>query len=139
MEIVGKNGRTFLVREYNENNFDDIQELNRSENWSNLIEKADDTKHAWANSNVALVVLDHNQIIGYVRGVTDKFISLYICELLVKSNYRGLQIGQELLKYVHSLYPKTRMELLASNTSRTFYDSLKYRPFYGYRKTFEEQ
>ncbi|EMF48148.1 hypothetical protein B481_0269 [Planococcus halocryophilus Or1] len=42
------------------------------------------------------------------------------------------------MRHVHHQYPKTRIELLASSTSRSFYETQKYRPFYGFRKTIEE-
>ncbi|WP_375219906.1 GNAT family N-acetyltransferase [Psychrobacillus sp. PGGUH221] len=80
----------------------------------------------------------NGRIIGYIRGITDGYISLLVCELVIDQNYRGLGIGTDLLKYVHNLFPKTRMELLASSSSRTYYEGQDFRNFYGYRKTFEE-
>jgi GNAT superfamily N-acetyltransferase len=52
--------------------------------------------------------------------------------------YRGLGIGKQLMEYVHEFYPDTRMEMLASSSSHTYYEELKFRKFYGYRKTIEE-
>jgi predicted GNAT family N-acyltransferase len=77
-------------------------------------------------------------VVGYIRGLTDTRITLYICELLISKENRGLGLGKELLTYVHQLYPKTRIEMLASSTSQTFYKEQGYRAFYGFRKTFEE-
>ncbi|WP_348519829.1 GNAT family N-acetyltransferase [Bacillus sp. 165] len=62
--------------------------------------------------------------IGFVGGLTDGVISLYICELLICGEYRGRGMGKELLRLVHSLYPKTRMGMLASSSSHTYYISL---------------
>ena len=127
------------IRQYQESDFNRIQELNQEEGWNNLVEKNEDTKEAWKNSNVSLVVeAEGDGIVGYIRGFTDTRITLYICELLIDQKYRGAGIGRELLRYVHAQYPSTRMELLASSTSHTFYESQGYRPFYGFRKTFEE-
>jgi predicted N-acetyltransferase YhbS len=127
------------IRQYLEGDFIRIQELNQEEGWSNLVEKIEDTKEAWENSNVSLVAeAAGDGIVGYIRGFTDTRITLYICELLIDKKYRGSGIGRELLRYVHSQYPSTRMELLASSTSHTFYEAQGYRPFYGFRKTFEE-
>ncbi|WP_330217508.1 GNAT family N-acetyltransferase [Planococcus halocryophilus] len=75
---------------------------------------------------------------GCLRGLTDGFITLYVCELLVDQSHRKLGIGKKLMRHVHHQYPKTRIELLASSTSRSFYETQKYRPFYGFRKTIEE-
>ena len=138
MELVTRNGKSFIVREYIESDFSDVHRLNVSENWTNLVAKQEDTLEAWKHSNVRFVVFDQEKFVGYIRGVTDTSITLFICELLINEDYRGFGIGQELLKYVHNLYPKTRMELLGSSTSRTFYEQLGFRSFYGFRRTFEE-
>lgn len=127
------------IRKYQESDFKRIQVLNHEEGWSNLVEKNEDTKTAWEHSTVAFVVeVVNGEVAGYIRGFTDTSITIYICELLVDKKYRGLGIGKELLQYVHELFPKTRIELLASSTSHTFYETQGYRPFYGFRKTFEE-
>jgi ribosomal protein S18 acetylase RimI-like enzyme len=127
------------IRKFKETDFNRIQELNSEEGWLNLVEKNEDTKQAWENSNVSFVVeADDNGVVGYIRGLTDKKITLYICELLIDKKYRGLGLGSELLQYVHNVYPKTRIEMLASSTSRSFYEGQGYRPFYGFRKTLEE-
>ncbi|MFZ3590682.1 GNAT family N-acetyltransferase [Bacillus sp. DJP31] len=76
-----------------------------------------------------------NAIIGYVRGMTDKQITLYICEILITNQYRGSGLGKEMLQFVHNLYPNTRMEMLATSSSHTFYEMLGFRSFYGFRKT----
>nr|WP_251047601.1 GNAT family N-acetyltransferase [Planococcus sp. ISL-110] len=127
-----------LIRPYQEDDFPAIHELNKQEQWNNLVTKEQDLKQAWTNSTLAVVAEIDGQLIGYLRGLTDGFISLYICELLVRQNYRKSGIGKKLLQFVHSQYPKTRMELLASSTSRSFYEAQGYRPFYGFRKTMGE-
>lgn len=127
------------IRQYQEADFNRIQELNSEEGWNNLVEKNEDTKQAWENSNVSFVVeAEGDGVVGYIRGFTDTRISLYICELLIDKKYRGLGIGKDLLQHVHRLYPKTRIEMLASSTSRSFYEEQGYRHFYGFRKTLEE-
>lgn len=127
------------IRQYQEKDFNRIQELNQQEGWNNLVEKNEETKVAWKHSNVSLVAeAEGDGIVGYIRGFTDTVITLYICELLIDKKYRGKGIGRELLRYIHTKYPRTRMELLASSTSHTFYEGQGYRPFYGFRKTIDE-
>ncbi|MEH7011666.1 GNAT family N-acetyltransferase [Neobacillus niacini] len=127
------------IRQYEESDFNRIQELNQEERWINLVEKNEDTKEAWRNSNVSYVAeAEGDGVVGYIRGFTDTRITLYICELLIGKKYRGRGIGKDLLQYVHRSYPKTRMEMLASSTSHTFYEGQGYRAFYGFRKTIEE-
>jgi predicted N-acetyltransferase YhbS len=127
------------IRQYQETDFKRIQGLNREEGWINLVEKNEDTKQAWENSTISFVVeAEDNGVVGYIRGLTDTRITLYICELLIDKNYRALGIGKRLIQHIHSLYPHTRIELLASSTSHTFYEGQGYRSFYGFRKTIEE-
>lgn len=126
------------IRPYRKGDFPALDRMNAAEGWTNLVEKKEDTKIAWDNSNVAFVAEVDGQIAGCVRGLTDSAITLYIAELLVDEKLRGQGIGKELLAYVHALYPKTRIELLASSTSRSYYETHKYRPFYGFRKTIHE-
>ncbi|MBN3544783.1 GNAT family N-acetyltransferase [Fictibacillus barbaricus] len=123
---------------YSEEHIEAIQELNKTENWTQLVERNEETRNAWKNSNVAYVLVKDNSVAGYVRGLSDGYVTLYICEMLIAKPYRGLGLGSKLLKFVHARYPRTRMEMLASSSSHTFYESQKFRPFYGFRKTYEE-
>lgn len=132
------NGLNIQIRPYKEKDFQAIHELNKQEQWNNLVEKKEDTKSAWNHSNAAYVATLHDQLIGYIRGITDRSITLFICELLIDPDYRSMGLGEKLLYYVHSKYPSTRMEMLASNTSSTYYESKGFRSFYGFRKTFLE-
>ncbi|MGV3464983.1 MAG: GNAT family N-acetyltransferase [Heyndrickxia sp.] len=138
MEYILSNGETVKFRKYNEEDFPSIHQLNIEEQWNNLVEKKEDAKQAWINSNVKLVACMDEKIIGYLRGMTDENITLYVCELLIDRNYRGLGIGTNLLKFVHQQYPKTRIDLLGSNTSSTYYENTNFRSFYGFRNTIKE-
>lgn len=125
-------------RAYTENDFESIHQLNIQEEWNNLVTKKEDTKNAWNNSNVAFVACTNDQVIGYIRGITDGSITLFVCEVVIDQDYRGLGIGTDLLKFVHNQFPKTRMELLTSSSSSSYYERQAFRSFYGFRKTFEE-
>lgn len=138
MGYILKNGETISFRPYEEEDFPYIHQLNMQEQWNNLVEKKEDTMQAWSKSNVKFVACINNQIIGYIRGITDEHITLYVCELLIAKKYQGFGIGTNLLRYVHQHYPKTRIDLLASKTSVTYYENIKFRSFFGFRKTFRE-
>jgi GNAT superfamily N-acetyltransferase len=125
---------------FSEEYFPAIQELNKREGWTQLVERNDETLDAWKNSNAAFVLLgDNEKVGGYIRGLTDGKVTIYICEMLISEEFRGKGLGGKLLKFVHHRYPQARMEMLASHTSRTFYESQNFRPFYGFRKTYEEK
>ncbi|ANC76171.1 GCN5 family acetyltransferase [Fictibacillus phosphorivorans] len=119
--------------------FEQIQELNKQEGWTQLVERNEETKQAWSKSNIAYVILkDDDEVIGYTRGLTDEHVTLYICEMLISKPYRGLGLGGKLLNNIQGKNPTARMEMLASRTSHTFYEAQNFRPFYGYRRTYQE-
>ncbi|MCJ1907587.1 GNAT family N-acetyltransferase [Planococcus ruber] len=128
----------YSIRLYEEKDFPAIHRLNEKEGWTNLAAKQEETKSAWHYSQIAFVAERDGKVIACVRGLTDGYVTLYICELLVDEKERGSGIGQALLAHVHALYPKTRMELLASANSKAFYEKQQFRPFYGFRKTWKE-
>ncbi|WP_137790330.1 GNAT family N-acetyltransferase [Bacillus sp. E(2018)] len=118
--------------------FKAIQELNKQEGWTQLVERDEETKQAWGKSNLAYVMLKDEEVIGYARGLTDEHVTLYICEMLISKPYRGRGVGGKLLNVIQAKYPTARMEMLASRTSHTFYEGQNFRSFYGYRRTYEE-
>lgn len=127
------------IRAYVASDFEHIQQLNREEGWTQLVERGELTREAWHQSNVTYVMeSDNGEIVAYLRGLTDTTVSLYVCELLVTSAYRKRGLGEQLLQYIHRLYPETRLEMLASQVSHTYYEKLRFRPFYGFRKTIHE-
>lgn len=136
MELILQKPEPIFVRSYREKDLPSIQQLNDAEGWVNLAGENDTVRKAWRNSNIAFVMESDKKVIGYIRGMTDTAITLFVCELLIGESYRGMGLGRELLHYVHGLYPETRMEMLANSSSRTFYEKEKFRPFYGFRKTF---
>jgi GNAT superfamily N-acetyltransferase len=136
MQFHLRNGEFIYVREYKNDDFLYIHQLNKEENWNNLVSKEAFTKQAWENSNITYCVWKENVLIGYVRGLTDYSITLFICELLISKQYRGLGIAKFLLQYVHDMYPSTRLDLLATSKSKDFYKENGFREFYGYRKTY---
>ncbi|WP_404451385.1 GNAT family N-acetyltransferase [Virgibacillus necropolis] len=138
MNFILNNGKEVNVREYMAGDFQAILELNSKEGWNTLVERAEDMKEAFDNSNVTYIVEMDNKLVGYLRGMTDRQITLFICEVIVGEKLRGLGMGKKLLQYVHNLYPTTRMELLGLSTSKSFYEKLDFRSFYGFRKTIQE-
>ncbi|MFC4683660.1 GNAT family N-acetyltransferase [Exiguobacterium sp. s149] len=93
------------IHPYEERDFEQIQALNETEGWSQLVRQHELTKQAWRQSNVAYVVESEGQVIAYLRGLTDTTVSLYVCELLIAASHRRLGIGERLLSHVHALYP----------------------------------
>lgn len=86
------------------------------------------------NQKSIIVVEINNEIIGYTRFLTDEFITLYICELLIDEKWRRKKVGSKLLNYVHSFYPSTRIECISEEDQ--FYIKENFRQIgTGFRKS----
>ncbi|MGR9047170.1 GNAT family N-acetyltransferase [Halobacillus faecis] len=126
------------IRTFLEKDFDAVQQLNEKEGWSGLVERGEETLCSWLNSEPALVAIVNGELAGFLRGLTDGSITLYVCDLLVKESFRNQGIAEKLIQTAHECYPSTRVEMLASTKSEGYYANQGYRSFYGFRKSAEE-
>ncbi|WDV48055.1 GNAT family N-acetyltransferase [Clostridiaceae bacterium M8S5] len=124
------------VETYDERYFEAIQKLYEEEGWMTFIEREDDAKNAWVSSQVALIVLKNGIVIGFMRALSDELITTYIAEILIKKEYRGNRLGNLLIEICHSLYPKTRLDLLSSEEADDFYRAIKFKEITGFRKSY---
>ncbi|WP_370458061.1 GNAT family N-acetyltransferase [Thalassobacillus sp. CUG 92003] len=129
---------TINIRSYQSDDFDTIQSLNSQEGWSGLVSRYEATRQAFEQSSPVLVVEYEGEVIAYLRALTDQIVTLYVSEVLVREDWRGHGIGKLLLKEAHRLYPDTRIDMLATSQSQTYYTQQQFRPFYGFRKSAEE-
>lgn len=125
-----------MIRAFKTADIDQIQALNKAEGWDNLVARHEQTLKSWQHS-VAFVMELENEVVACIRALTDGYVSLYVCELIVRKDVRGKGYARALLDHVHDIYPSTRMELLATADSKDYYIS-RFRPFYGFRRTYHE-
>lgn len=84
----------FNIVPYDDKYFDEINKLNIEEGWRNLVEHKATFKNALNQSNAYVAVDNESNVLGYIRTITDQFITLFICELLVKMSYRSNGVGK---------------------------------------------
>lgn len=128
----------FNIRCYEDKYFAEIDSLNSAEGWKNIVEHKKQFRQALNNSNAYVALDEANNVVGYIRTITDEFITLFICELLIKASHRSLGIGKFLINHAHHKYPETRIELLATKKSSPYYENRNFRRLYGYRKSARE-
>lgn len=124
------------IRTYRENDFTKIQDLYKKEGWLTVIKREDDAKLAFKNSNIVLVATFDDNIIGFLRALSDTQITTYIAELVVDKEFRKKGVAKQLIDYCHQLYPSTRLDVLASDESKKFYIKQQFKTQNGYRKSY---
>src|SRR5260221_393782 len=115
------------IRMWSDSDFPAIQRLSSAEGWTSPTLRPDDSLLAWQHSWPGLVAVEGEMIVGFVRGLTDGAITMYIADMAVDVRLRGRGIGRALLDVCHSLYPTTRLDLLAADEARAFYRACGFR------------
>jgi GNAT superfamily N-acetyltransferase len=127
------------IRRWQEDDFPAIQQLSQSEGWTTPTEQENASFHAWQSSFPALVAVVDGQIVGFLRAISDRHITTFVAELLVAPPHRGQGIATTLLDQCQQLCPQTKLELLASPTSQSYYKQVGFRQFVGFRRTWAEK
>lgn len=86
------------------------------------------------DNSIAIVGVIGKSLVAYARVLTDGYITVFICELIVSKEYRGRGFGRRLVDFIHGLYPKTRTDLISEADG--FYEVVGFRKVgTGFRKT----
>ena len=125
------------IRAWSEADFPAIQRISSDEGWTSPTQRPSDSLYAWQHSWPALVAVEGEHFVGFVRGITDGAITMYIADMAVDAQRRGRGIGHALLDACHFLYPTTRLDLLAADDARAFYKACGFRVLHdGMRKSY---
>ncbi len=125
------------IRAWDEDDFSAIQRLSSAEGWPSPTQRPAESLLAWQHSWPTLVAIEGQTIVGFVRGLTDGTITMFIAEMAVDAQRRGRGIGRALLDVCHFLYPTTRLDLLSVDDARAFYRACGFRVIHdGMRKSY---
>jgi GNAT superfamily N-acetyltransferase len=127
------------IRRWEEADFPTVQRLSAAEGWPTTLERAAEALDAWRRSWPALAAVANDEVIGFCRALSDGSITTYIVDLLVAPGWQRQGIGSALLEASQRLCPGSRLELLALETSRSFYARVGFRSFYGFRLSWQER
>ena len=124
------------IRAWTAADFATIQRLCSAEGWTTPSDRPQAALAAWQHSYPALIICTDDEIVGFVRALTDGQVTAYICELLIIPQWRGRGLGKLLIEACHLLQPSVRFDLLSTDAADGFYQHLDFRPFQGYRKSY---
>jgi len=118
------------TRAYDPCDYNDVARLLEAEGWLHALPTLADVDMY----GTAYVALKDSEIVGFVRALSDGYAVTYIAEIVVEPRYRGQGIGKELLLAVQLTYPTSRVDLLASEPAKGFYERVGYTAKPGYRR-----
>jgi ribosomal protein S18 acetylase RimI-like enzyme len=124
------------IRAWTDSDYAAIQHLSTMEGWPTPGQRPGEALIAWRASWPALVIVNGQEVIGFLRAITDEQVTTYIAEILISPGWRGRGLGQALVETCHHLYPSTRVDLLSTASSDGFYDAIGFRRFQGFRRSY---
>ncbi len=127
------------LRPWQEADFPAIQRLSQGEGWPTPIDRPFESLASWQRSWPTLVAVAQDEVIGFCRALSDGAVTTYIAELLVAPGWQRQGIATALLETSQRLCPYSRLDLLAMETSHSFYEHIGFRPFYGFRLAWGER
>lgn len=124
------------IRAWVGTDFAAVQQLSTAEGWPTPEKRPDEALAAWRVSWPTLVLVNGQEVIGFLRALTDEQVTTYIAEILVSPRWRGQGLGHALIETCHHLYPAARLDLLSTGSSDSFYEATGFRRFQGFRKSY---
>ena len=111
-----------IIREATLEDCRQIYRLYQEEGWESFTL---DKIQKLVESSYWLVLENEGEIVGFVRYLTDKLMTTYLCELVVAENHRCKGYASQMISEINIRYPKTRIDLISEADG--FYDRLQFR------------
>jgi hypothetical protein len=83
------------VRAWTETDFPAVQQLSAAEGWTTPLARPEAARQAWLRSEPALVAVVDGAIVGFLRGLSDGGVTVYIAEVLVAPAWRAARLARD--------------------------------------------
>jgi predicted GNAT family N-acyltransferase len=108
---------------------DDLMKLYENEWWTNKRKKEDVIKML-QNTTYVFGIVQNNNLIAFSRVLSDKVYKALIFDVIVHKNYRGLGLGEKIIKTIlnhHELKKVKTIELYCKEEMVSFYEKFGFR------------
>lgn len=98
---------TLLIRKYNKltDEVQLMQMIREEDGWDYADESMADKYRKALDSSVTYVAFQGGVLCGYSRSLDDCGFYIYVCDLLVRPDFRGKDIGRKLMECLYQDYP----------------------------------
>ena len=104
------------IRKYKKEDENKVMEIIKKEGkeWEcySRVDVQDKYKKALKNS-ITYVAYKDDELCGYSRSLDDNGFFIYVCDLLVSPEFRGEDIGRELMECIYNDYPNVVVYVLS--------------------------
>ena len=118
---------TYIIKEYENYNEQEILDLYKSVEWDLYIVDSTMLKNAYNNSLKTYGAYVDDKLVGIIRVVGDGYSVVFIQDLLIRPEFQRQGIGRALMQRIIDEYKGVyQMHLLTDNTEKTigFYKSM---------------
>ena len=119
---------------YSDRLFQSICTMYAQEGWTTPAERGQDFRRAVENSGILICALCGDELAGFLRGLTDGFVTAYVAEIIIRSDMRSRGLGRLMLEECSRRYPDVRIDLLSASDAAGFYISCGFKPYKGFRR-----
>jgi predicted N-acetyltransferase YhbS len=96
--------------------------LTQEPGWASRFQDSEEFQRLISKSQRALVAIEGDRIIGFVRAITDDMSNGYLTLLIVRSGHRGKGIGRALVRAIVGENTGMTWILRADRGAETFYE-----------------
>jgi predicted N-acetyltransferase YhbS len=98
--------------------------LTQEPGWAARFGDADEFRRLLSKSQRALVAVEGDAVIGFVRAITDEMSNGYLTLLIVRNGHRGQGIGRALVRAAMGENPRMTWVLRADRGAEAFYEKI---------------